>query len=189
MAITTLAALRAHIGMSGTADDTQLQFFLDSAQDAIQDHTRRVFDAGTATSTRYYADDPYTFSGQRLYLDGEVLSVAELVNGNGGTIDSSSYTLMPRNLPPYSIIELKTNEIWNWNTDGEVAVTGVWGYSATAPYKVQEACLELAAYYYRLKDVSTMDVAGPPEGPQMTVPRGMPKNVYDLLTPYRKRQR
>lgn len=189
MAIIQLQDLRAHIDISGTADDAKLQFFINAAQEAIKDYTRRVFDAGTVEATRYYPDDPYTFSGQRLYLDGEVLSVSSLVNGNGGTISQSDYWLLPRNEPPYSIIELKTNEVWNWNTDGEVAVTGVWGYSATAPYKVQEACRELAAYYYRLKDVSTFDVAGPPEGPQMTVPRGMPKNVIDLLQPYRRRSR
>lgn len=188
MAIIQLQDLRTHIGIAGTANDALLQFFINSAQNAIETYTRRVFDA-SGTATRYYPDDPYTFSGQRLYLDSELLSVSELVNGNGGTISQSAYWLLPRNEPPYSIIELKTNEIWNWNTDGEVAVTGVWGYSATPPYAIQEACRELAVYYDKLKDVSTFDVAGPPEGPQMTVPRGMPKNVIDLLQPYRRRSR
>jgi hypothetical protein len=188
MAIISLSDLRAHIKIAGTVDDALLQFYINSAQDAIETYTRRTFDA-TASATRYYPDDPYTFSAQRLYLDGEVLSVSQLVNGDGGTISASDYWLQPRNEPPYSIVELKTNAYWSWNTDGEVAVTGVWGYSGTPPYAIQEACRELAAYYYRLKDVSTLDMAGPPEGPQMIVPRGMPKNVIDLIQPYRRRSR
>lgn len=189
MALITLNDLRAHIKIAGTADDTLLQFYINSAQDAIETHTRRTFDAGTATSTRYYDDDPYTFNGSRLYLDGDLLSVSTLVNGNGGTISASDYTLLPRNEPPYSIIELKSNEHWNWNTDGEVAVTGVWGYSGTPPYAIQEACRELATYYYRVRSSSVFEQVGPPDGPTMPVPRGLPKNVADLLAPYRRRSR
>jgi hypothetical protein len=189
MAIISLSDLRAHVKIAGTADDTLLQFYITSAQSAIEAHTRRVFDAGTVESTRYYANDPYLFNGQRLYLDHEVLSVSELVNGNGGTIDSADYWLQPRNEPPYAIIELKTNETWNWNTDGEVAVTGVWGYSGTAPYDVQEACRELATYYYRVRSSSVFETVGTPDGPSMPIPRGLPKNVADLLAPYRRRTR
>lgn len=189
MALIDLQDLRAHINIKGTVDDGLLQFYINSAQRAIENHTRRVFDAGTVESTRYYQDDPYLFRGQRLYLDGEVLNVSQLVNGDGGTIPAGRYWLQPRNDPPYSIIELKTNDYWNWNTDGEVAVTGVWGYSATPPYEIQEACRELAAYYYRVRSSSVFETVGPPDGPTMPIPRGLPKNVADLIGPYRKRSR
>jgi len=189
MAIISLSDLRAHIKIAGTADDTLLTFYVNSAQAAIETHTSRTFDAGTATATRYYPDDPYTFNGQRLYLDQDLLSVTTLVNGNGGTIDAADYRLEPRNEPPYSIIELKSNEAWNWDTDGEVAVTGVWGYSGTAPYEVQEACRELATYYYRVRSSSVFETVGSPDGPTMPLPRGLPKNVADLLAPYRRRSR
>lgn len=189
MAIITLSDLRAHIKIAGTADDTLLQFSIDSAQDKIEEHTRRVFDAGTATATRYYPNDPYLFNGSRLYLDNELLSVTTLVNGDGGTISASDYWLQPRNTPPYAIIELKTNEVWSFNTDGEVAVTGVWGYSATAPYDVQFACRELATYYYRIKSASVFEMVGSPDGPNMPMPRDIPKNVAGILEPFRKKTR
>lgn len=189
MAIITLSDLRAHIKIAGTADDTLLSFYINAAQDAIETHTRRTFDAGTTTATRYYPNDTYTFNGQRLYLDTDLLSVSELVNGDGGTISASDYWLQPRNTPPYAIIELKTNEVWSFNTDGEVAVTGVWGYSGTAPYDVQDACRELATYYYRVRSSSVFETVGSPDGPSMPLPRGLPKNVADLLNPYRRRSR
>ncbi len=189
MAIISLSDLRAHIRIAGTVDDALLTFYIESAQDAITAHTRRTFDAGTVESTRYFPNDTYTFNGSRLYLDDDLLTVSTLVNGDGGTISASGYWLQPRNTPPYGIIELKTNEVWSFNTDGEVAVTGVWGYSGTPPYDVQEACRELATYYYRVRSSSVFEQVGSPDGPSMPLPRGLPKNVADLLNPYRRRSR
>lgn len=184
MAYTTLTSLKRQLGIATweTGDDDLLTALIARAQAAIDDHCRRWFEARTAT--RYYRNDPRIRRGQVLLLDADLLTLTSLINGDGQTIPLDQVWLEPRNEPPYGSLRLKTSYIWNYNTDGEVQVTGTWGYSATAPGDVVQATERWAAYMYRQKDSSVFDVTADPSAGIITTPQGIPKDVKILLAPF-----
>lgn len=108
----------------------------------------------------------------------------------GGTpIAKKDFWLVPRNTaPPYHGIQLKSNTgvYWDWDTDFWVSVTGTWGYSTTVPGDIKTACLHLAAFYYRSKDVQVWDVTAIPEAGVITIPQGIPATVDRILGRYRR---
>jgi hypothetical protein len=63
-------------------------------------------------------------------------------------------------------------------------VTGTWGYSATPPQAVADACVILAARYYKRKD-APFGVVGTPElGFMRVTPRD--HDVLALLMPFKR---
>jgi hypothetical protein len=160
---------------------------INEAERFIDDHTRRNF-AGSA-GTMYY--NRYTqqtnLVGQAFYLDEDLHSLTGLVNGDGQVIPTGSVWLEPRDKPPYRILKLKSQYAWVWNTDSDMIISGTWGFSTTPPAAIVGATEQLAAYYYRLKDVGPGDVSGFPEGGEVTYSKGIPDTVKYLLSPYRSR--
>lgn len=180
MAYITLAQFRDEyrgLGAAETSDDTLISTrLIPSAQAAIEKYCRRRFEA--TTKTRYYDAGSARRSRQSLFLDDDLLTVTSLTNGTGVVIPSSGYRLQDRNEgPPYSEIQLLTGYVWMFNTDGEIAVAGTWGWSATPPADVITAMFELVNYLYTLKDSPIFDVTAMPESGMVTVPKGWPKHV------------
>jgi hypothetical protein len=190
--------LKTYLGISTTTDDSLLALCLARAQAAIEAYTHRRFDAHT--ETHYFRQEsvliPQAYWGRDamvevlnptqtvLYLDDDLLSVTTLTNGDGTSITAASYWLEPRNTAPYWYIRLKSTVSWTFSTDGEISVLGSWGYSSTAPYDIQHACLRLGAYYYRQKDAQVYDTTATPELGVITVPQGMPRDVRMILDQY-----
>src|SRR5574340_1235085 len=103
MAYTTLADVKAYLGISVTTDDTLLTALIPRAQTAIETYTGRKFEATTAT--HYFHNEDVT--GQYLYLHyDDLLTVTTLTNGNGTVIDAANYRLEPRNTSPKYAIRL-----------------------------------------------------------------------------------
>lgn len=121
------------------------------------------------------------YSRRVLYLGKHLLALGGLTNGDGTTIASTDCWLEPRNSPPYQYIRLKSAESWSFGTDGEITVSGTWGWSTSAPADIVEATRQLAAYYYRLKDSQVYDVVANPETGTITVPKGIPAGVERIL--------
>jgi hypothetical protein len=169
----------------GTASDTLISGYIDQAQAWIEAVTFRRFQASTAT--RYYRQEQV--AGKRLFLDDDLLTVTQLVNGNEGTVSSSNYWLQPRNDgPPYQWLELKSSEVWTFDTDGEIAVTGTWGYSATVNESIQRGMTRLVAWMYRSRTNSigsnsatlfTADGAA-------VAPTSLPKEIGSFVQPFRR---
>lgn len=184
MAYATLVQLKGYLGISGTGDDTLLGDLLDRATAAIDAYCRRAFAA--STETRYYGLD--AVNGQTLLLDGDLLTITTLTNGDsdGTVLASDAYWLLPRNAgPPYHAIRLKSDYDWEQDTDCEISVAGTWGYSETPPDDIVHACIRLAAYYYRQKDAQIFDVTAVPEAGVITVPQGIPADVKIILDRYK----
>ncbi len=196
MAYATLDDVKRYIGTGQTLDDTLLQSDLERAQSTIEKETHRWFEARAAT--RYYRREDLQFGqesafrqdlyhevlnprGKVLDLDADLLGVTTLTNGDGTVIPSDGYWLEPRNDPPYRAIRLKTAYAWVFSTDGEIAVAGTWGYSEEPPDFIVQATVRLAAYYYRQRDVPTFDVVVDPTMGTLTIPKGLPADVKDLL--------
>ncbi len=184
MAYETLANLKSYLGIAedATGDDTLLTALLNAATARIEADTHRVFEA--ASGTRYYG--PEAVDGDVLWLDADLYSVTSITNGESQTI--TEYWLLPRNKAPYYQIKLKDGSDYSWtfDTDGEIAIVGKWGYSETPPADIVYACKRLAGYYYRLKDSQTFDVTSSPETGQLIIPKGIPADVKLILANYRR---
>jgi hypothetical protein len=174
--------LKGYLGISGTSEDTLLAALLARAQKVIEDYTGRTFEA--SDGTRYY--DASYVEGDTLLLDADLISLTSLTNGDGTEIPSEGCWLLPRNSPPYYAIRLKSSYSWTFDTDGEIIVTGSWGYSTTPPATITHATIRLVAYYYRQKDTGVFDVTVFPEAGVLQVPKGLPEDVRILLEPYRR---
>lgn len=180
-AYATVAELKSYLGISGAGDDALLAALLDRASAAIDAYTNRSFAAGYAT--RYF--DAAAVDGDVLTLDGDLFEATTVTTGEGRTV--TRYWLLPRNAgPPYHQIKLKeaAEADWAFDTDGEIEVYGLWGYSAEPPDDVVHACIRLAAYYYKQKDAQVFDVTALPEQGVISVPKGLPADVKLLLGRY-----
>ncbi|MBI2934673.1 MAG: hypothetical protein HYY29_03780 [Chloroflexi bacterium] len=132
--------------------------------------------------SQYYGSGQY--GNTVLYLDKDILSVSSLLNGDstGTIITSTEYWLEPRRSTTcYQFIHLKSNVSWQFGTDGEIAVTGTWGYSTAAPADVVHATERLVAFHYRKRDVSEYEVTSVSELGTISVPSGLPEDVRRIL--------
>lgn len=179
--------LKLYLSISGTVDDALLQGCINRAGSAIDAYCRRSFEA--THGTRYYGQFYERRAGTVLFLDNDCLGISTLVNGDGATIPSGAtagYWLEPRNRQPYYAIRLKSSYVWTFNTDSEIVVGGTWGYSATVIPDVQQAALRYSAYVYHLRSHQGYDTVISADLGVVTVPEGMPKDVVQLLSPYRR---
>ena len=193
MSYATLHELKSYRGIltTETGKDTILRAFLDRATTAIENHTGRMFEA--STQTRYFESEALDGNNGVLWMDEDLLTITTLTNGDDDATvitPSTEYWLIDRNMgPPYYGIRLKSDSTysWEWDVDGWVSVEGTWGYSATPPGPVRQACIRWASYNYDQKDSPIYDVTVFPESGIVTVPQGMPMDVRILLGPYRRR--
>ena len=172
-----------------TGEDTLLAALLTRTTKSIETHCSRIFKA--ETDTRYFESGALADDGVTLWMDRDLLSVTELLNGDSDEteIESTEYWLVDRNYgPPYYGIRLKSasDDYWQWDTDYWVSVTGTWGYSTNPPEDVKHACIRWADYLYTQVDAGVFDVTVFPESGVVTTPQGIPRDVRLLLEPYRR---
>ncbi len=191
MAYVTLANLKTYRGITSTKDDTLLQSLVDRSQKQIEIYTGRVFESPT-TASIHYLDGVRNVSDDKriLFLDYDLYSVTAVVNGDGTTVNSTAYVPEPRHATPIRSLRMKSSASTLWvyedSEEDAIAVTGRWGYSASAPADIQQATIRLAGYLYAQKDASVFDVTAFPEAGVMTVPQGMPRDVREILDNYRR---
>lgn len=182
-----LTNLKLYLGLdSGTIDDALLQQSLDRAEAEIDAHTRRSFvgTAGTVYASRFEAD---RVQHSAFYLRQDLHTLTSLTLGNGQVVPIGSVWLEPREGPPYRIIRLHSAYVYTWNTDQDMIMAGTWGYGTIAPDDIQHATIRLAAQLYRQKDQSVTDTVGNDTLGVQSMPRGLPRDVYDILQKYRSR--
>lgn len=191
MAYTSLASVREYLklGATETTDDTLLTNLIARAQAMIDSYCKRTFEA-SADST-HYLDAEADVSGATLWLRADFCSITSVTNGDGTTISSNDYVKEPRNSAPYYALTLKssTGNAWTYSTSPEnaIVVVGKRAYATSAPADIAAACIRLTAWLYRQKD-SSADV----DRPLLTndgvtiMPMAIPKDVQQMLLPYRK---
>jgi hypothetical protein len=189
MALVTLADFKTYAGTTSTGSDDLLQACLDAGEREVLNFCKRStaytgFEESTGLTRYYRAGDLVDLpefggkSGTVLWLgDADLLSVDSLTNGDGTAISSTGYWLEPRNRAPYRCIRLKTAESWQFDTDGEIAVTGSWGYSTGPDAEIVDCVKQTAKYKLDLRASQTYDVTASPEIGVITIPKGMPANV------------
>lgn len=165
MSYIQLSDLKAEISppVTGSAFDVVLQDSIDWAAGEVDRITGRHFEA--ATELHYFgADSLDPRDGQLLIVDGDLLSVGTLVNGDDDAtvIGSADYWLWPRNQSPHWAIKLKANatEAWELDTDQLIQVNGTWGYIAAVDDNtptgklIKGVTLRLAAWRYKSRDLT-----------------------------------
>ena len=176
----------ARITSTDATDDTVITDILDSASRVIDNETRRTFYA--RTETRYY-DVPETKS---LFIqDDDLLTITTLTNGDAEVLTTTDYILVPNNGYPKWAIKLKDSSTKSWeedsdgNTEQVISIAGTWGYSASAPLDIKQACLEIATSYYHKRFGENMTGESTiTEGGVVITPREIPASAKSILLKY-----
>lgn len=184
-----LDTLRDYVDITETGDDAILEGCIQRAQTAIETFTRRVFETGD-DATRYYGRE--AVDGQYLWLDADLYSLTSIANGDSDAtaISTDDITLFPMNEgPPYNCLRLDESSasVWEQQTDYWIGVTGAWAFSDTPPADIVLATLEWAKYLYRAKDTGQFEIVAVPGGGVISVPKGLPQLVLDIIHPYLRR--
>ena len=157
MAITngyaTLAEFKSWQAVKSTdeADDAVIEDIIEAASRYIDAQTSRTFYA--RTETRYFSVPEN--GGRQLELDDDLIAITTLTNGDDNPIADTEYNLIPRNVAPYRAIKLKasSSKYWDFDSDGNseyvISVAGTWGWAATAPHDIRQACLMIALSIYK----------------------------------------
>ena len=149
----TLAEYKAWQTVSSTdaTDDGVIEQIVEAASRYIDGETARTFYA--RTETRYFSvPNP---ASRQLDLDDDLIAITTLTNGDGNTIAATEYNLIPKNVTPYRAIKLKASSTYCWtcdsngNTEYVISNLGTWGWAATAPHDIRQACLMIAISMYK----------------------------------------
>ncbi len=145
---TTTDEVKRFLRIASDTDDDLIAQFVTRASALIDDITGRWFDV--RTETRRYPV-PEEGPERAIWLDADLLEVTALVNGDGTALDPAAVLLQPLNWPPYFGVKPRDGAAL-WAGDGEIAVTGRWGYAETLPEPVRHTAVRLAAWLYRQRD-------------------------------------
>lgn len=187
MRYTDLYAVRRYLGIDGTANDALIQESINRAEAQIDAHTRRNFlgTAGTVYASRYEED---RVRNNAFWLMEDLHTLTALTLGDGRVVPVGSVWLEPREGPPYRILRLRSAYVYTWNTDQDMIISGTWGYGTVVPDDIVQATIRLAMQNYRAKDQGgATEVVGTDSVGVQTMPRGLPRDVYDILEKYRSR--
>lgn len=119
---------RAQTATTDATDDGVIVDLLEAASRYLDDKTGRQF--YPSIETRLY-DIP---GDSELWLDGDLLSVITLTNGDATVITTTNYKLNNPNFTPYHAIELKDISTVEWETNSSdssqqvISVAAWWGY-------------------------------------------------------------
>jgi hypothetical protein len=159
MAYITLAEFKSYhseltggVPASYTAnEDALLTILIQQAQAEIERITNRTFEASASTTKYFTIDD---ISGRSLWFSADCLTVTALTNGDGTTISSGDYWLVPFNNSPKWGVLLKSAAAWAFSGDGRIEVTGTWGFATTAPDDIKRLTHRLAWFYWQKRSAT-----------------------------------
>ncbi len=163
----TLAELQARMGVGDTIDDVTLEQVITGVSRMIDDYTRRRFYVVTP-ETRYY-----TPRHTDVVETDDMIAVTTVATDADGdrtyetTWAATDYGLCPINAAvdghPYTAIEIAPQGRYTFPMVRRgLKIVGSFGYAATAPDVVREACLLQAARVFKRKD-APFGIAGVPE--------------------------
>lgn len=188
----TLNELKARLSITDSASDSILEQSIEAASRQIDNWTDRRFYATSAT--KYFSP---TDSGV-LMLDDDLLTVTTIDTDDNGlrtygvSWAATDYDLDPLTGPPYTALSLPINGRWTFpRLARSVRINGSWGYSATTPDAIVEACLIQAARLFERRN-APFGVAGSSDalGTVATIPggsrTGMDRDAEALIQPYRR---
>ncbi len=167
--------------------DSSVEQLVEAVSRWIDGHTGRVFYATTAT--RYF-----TALEEDLLVVDDLLSVTTLktltanVAGSrtyGAGWAAADYDLMPYNSSPKVMVAANPAGAYRFPVDVRgVEIAGSWGYSATVPADIREACLIQCGQEWGVKGAPFDDVKAPDVGESWMVAKINPR-VWQMLQRFR----
>ena len=122
---------RGGTNATDTADDVVIDNLLETASRFLDSKTGRYF-YPRIESLVYDAPD-----GRTINLNADLQSIISFTNGDGTTISSTEYNLLPRNYTPKYALQLKQNStiIWEPDSNGDYeGVISLTGFCAFHPF-------------------------------------------------------
>lgn len=125
-------------------------------------------------------------------LNNPLLSVTTLKNGDGTTIASTEYLLIPRGSSRFHTIRLKEVSSVDWeessNGDSFIEITGKWGYSTTVPEDIKLATIEATNYIFQQRQaVESAERAQVGADGIVLLPSMLPKRTLVVIESYKKK--
>jgi len=179
---------KAFVGAKSDNADQEyiLKSYINSASAFCNDYTHRKLKARNLTE--YYNGDGSNVILLDQYPINSLTSVHDDLNRSYGSdtlIDSSDLVTMPNDIP-YKIIY-----------DGGYFLAGIKnikvvynaGYATTIPYDLQQACLEVIAYFFKNSEESRFGITSRTVGDGSITVETMqiPKSALQILDTYKKR--
>ncbi len=145
------AKARGQTASTDTTDDGVIVDLLEKASRDLDDMTGRQF--YPTIENRLY-DIP---GDSKLWLDGDLLEVITLTNGDAAVITTTDYILRPNNHTPYYQIRLQDDSSVAWaSSNGSkqaISVLGWWGYRKQY---AQRAWLSVGTLGAAITDTTTL---------------------------------
>jgi hypothetical protein len=135
-----LSQLKARLGTSITGDaaDDNLRTLITECSREVELYTSRRFDHRIETRTHSVRSTERggDVAGLNLWLNDDLLSTISVTNGDGTTVLSGDYVLLPPNASCKDTISLNPfgGSIWAHGTghpDVAIAVSGIWGWGGS----------------------------------------------------------
>lgn len=194
MSYPTTANLKTYIKTASSAEDTLLGWVNDAAIRFVEAWCGHDFVADADQTIYVMPEYPNLLAGRRVLLvrGYDIISVTSITNGDGESVDSGDYRLLPLDGPPYYKIELDADSglFWWRGSDGAGVVTIVassLGYSASCPADVFLAILDLGAYLYRARSSGGLGPVSTATRQGMVIPPDeVPPHILQMLAPYRR---
>lgn len=192
---TTLALLRARLGFASTdtIDDTMLEAIIMAVSRWIDHRTGRRFFSTTNDETRYYTAE----FDDVLFCPDDIISITSLYTDGDGdrtyetTWAATDYDTEPVNASldsqPYTRLRITPAGRYSFpvGVGKGVKITGKFGYGATAPGLISEACLLQSERVYKRKDAPFGVLGAEGMGQLMVVPKLDP-DVDMMLMGFRR---
>ena len=192
----TLAEVRAegNFDASDTQNNARLLELITSVSRMMDTQLGTIF-APDEDSTFYFTvEDLMNGKSSDLFLGRHrLLTVTSIVNADGTSITVGDVMLLPRGFERKHTVRIKSTSESSWvsDVDGEIAITGLWGYSQDVPADVAQMCAEWVIHIFNGRgDNGTSGNATiiSPDGVVIS-PNSAPPRVRDFLkhSKYRRR--
>lgn len=182
----TVTDVKDKLNITGTTYDSAITSYCQAASAWVDEYCGYPSGAFAMASntTRYYQASDIDCGV--LNLDMPLLTVSSITNGDGTAVTGSMYRLYPRNFERKYQIGMLTSYAWLFDTDGEITVTGKFGYSTTVPTPVVEATTQLAGWIFKRYQAALQDSTANLDLGQLTYNKAIPEQVKALLEPYKR---
>lgn len=190
---TTLAELKAALGIDDSVDDTALEAAITAASRMVDDYTERFFYRDGTTQSpvaRYYTPQDITVLAiDDIYSITQVAIDAAFDQTYSTVFATSDYLVEPVNAPrkgwPYTRILATGSYIYPYPLPQSVRITGIWGWNSV-PAEVSMATLLQASRLFTRRQ-SPFGIAGAPDLGVVRLSARLDADVEVLLKSFRKR--
>ncbi len=150
---TTLVNMKSRLAItsSNSADDTRISALITAASGYIDGVLSFDLVASSGTKT-FNAPDGW----DRVLWFGPfyATTITSVTDAGGSVIPSTEWFTVPANMTPITGIQLKRSSVYSWMGtgaygDNAISVVGTWGWAASCPADIREACEMLVQVVYQ----------------------------------------